>query len=130
MGMRVFEIVFESASIFFLVVTPLVMVWGWIRWARREKKWTVLSVFSLAGFALATGSASLAIALSIYGHLIGGFDFYDPRLMRIYAWGTLISLLALVLAITGVWRKSALRWHALFCSFGTLVYWFALAEAE
>jgi len=130
MGMRVFEFVFESASIFYLVMTPLVMVWGWIRWARREKKWTILSVLSLAGFALATGSALLAIALSIYGHLIGGFDFYDPRLMRFYACGALLSASALILAVSGIWRLNSLRWHALFCSFGTLVYWSALMNAE
>ena len=130
MGMRIFEFVFEALSIYFVVMTPLVMVWGWIRWARREKRWTVLSVLSLGGFVLATGSALLAVALSVYGHLIGGFDFYDPRLMRFYGWGLLTSLLALVLALTGVWRKNTLRWHALLCGFGTLVHWFALAEAE
>jgi len=129
-GMRIFEFVFEALSIFFLVMTPLVMVWGWIRWARHEKWWAVLQVLSMSGFVLATGSALLAVALSLYGHAIGGFDFYDPRLMRIYAWGMLISLVALVLALTGVWRRSTLRWHAFFCSFGTLIYWFALAEAE
>jgi hypothetical protein len=122
--------VFESILISIFVATPLVMIWGWIRWARREKKWTALSVFSLAGFALATGSALLAIALSIYGHLIGGFDFYDPRLMRFYAWGALLSASALILAVSGVWRLNSLRWHALFCSFGTLVYWSALMNAE
>jgi len=130
MSMKILEFVFEAVSIFVFVMTPPVMVWGWIRWARREKRWTAGSVSSLSGFVLATGSALLAVALSIYGHLIGGFDFYDPRLMRFYAWGTLISLFALVLALTGAWRRSTLRWHALFCSFGTLVYWFALAEAE
>jgi hypothetical protein len=130
MGMRIFEFVFEALSILSVVTVPLVMVWGWIRWTRREKRWTVLSVLSLSGFVLATGSALLAIALSIYGHLIGGFDFYDPRLMRFYRWGLLTSLLALILALAGVWRRSALRWQALLCSFGTLVYWFALAEAE
>lgn len=128
--MKILEFTFEALSIFFVVMTPFVMVWGWIRWARREKSWAVLPVLSLGGFILATGSALLAVVLSLYGHAIGGFDFYDPRLMKFYGWGLMTSLLALILALTGVWRRSTLRWHALICSFATLVYWFALAEAE
>jgi hypothetical protein len=130
MGMRIFEFVLESASILFFVLTPLITVWGWIRWARREKRWTVLSVLSLVGFGLATGSTLLAIVLSIYGHAIGGFDYYDPRLMRIYALGLLLSATGLASAIAGVWRFNTIRWHALVCSLGTLVYWLALTEAE
>jgi len=130
MGMRVFEFVFEALTIFFAVTIPLVMVWGWIRWARHGKCWAILPVLSLGGFALATGSAGLAVALSTYGHATGGFEFYDPRLMRIYALGMLLSSSALILSFAGVWRRNTLRWHALLCSFGTLVYWFALAEAE
>jgi len=122
--------VFESVLISIFVATPLVMIWGWIRWARREKKWTVLSALSLARFTLATASDLLAVSSSIYARLIGGFPFYDPRLMRIYALGTLISASALILSLSGIWRLNSLRWHALFCSFGTLVYWFAMAGTE
>jgi len=111
-------------------MTPLVIVWGWIRWARREKQWTILAVLSFAGFTLATASALLAVSSSIYARFIGGFSYYDPRLMRIYAFGALLSASALILSLSGVWRLSPLRWHALFCSFGTLVCWFAVAETE
>lgn len=128
--MRIVEFVIEAVGICALVVTPLVTVWGWIRWARHEKQWKILPVLSFVAFSLATSSAMLAVASSIYWHWIGGFPFYDPRLMRTYALGMLISLLSLIFALAGVWRQSTLRWHALICSFGTLVYWFALAEAE
>jgi hypothetical protein len=130
MGMRVFEFIFESASIFFLVMTPLVMVWGWIRWARREKKWTILAILSLTGFTLATASALLAVSSWIYSRLTGGFPYFDPKLMKIYALGALVSASALILSLMGIWRLNSLRWHALFCSFGTLVFWFAVAGTE
>lgn len=130
MGMRILEFVLESASILIFVLTPLVLVWGWIRWTRREKRWTVLPIISLVGFGLATGSAVLAVVLSIYGHAIGGFDYYDPRLMRIYALGLLFSASGLILSLVGIWRFNSLRWHAILCSLGMLIYWFALIEAE
>ena len=130
MSMRAFEFVFEVFAIFAFVMTPVVTIWGWIRWARREKRWTILAVLSLVGFAFATASALLVVASSTYWHVIGGLPYYDPRLLRTYAWGTLFSASALILSISGVWRQNSLRWHALFCSVGTLVYWFAMAETE
>jgi hypothetical protein len=87
-------------------------------------------MLSFAGFTLSTASALLAVASAIYGHFIGGFPYYDPRLLKIYFWGLIVSLAALLLGLTGVWRPSALRWHALICAFGTLVYWFAMIETE
>jgi len=60
------------------------------------------------------GTVTVALALGslIYAHAIGGFPYYDPRLLRIYRWGTGLSLLGVVFGIGGVWRRSALRWHA------------------
>ena len=130
MGMKIFELIFEVVSILAFVMTPLVVAWGWIRWARSEKRWTTLAVLSFCGFALATGSVALAVALSIYGHATGGFEFCDPRLTRVYAIGMLLSASGLILSLAGIWRFNSLRWHAFICSLGILVYWFALAEAE
>jgi hypothetical protein len=87
-------------------------------------------MLSLGALALSTASALLAVASVIYGHFIGGFPYYDPRLRSIYFWGALTSLAALTLGLIGVWRPSMLRWHALICAFGTLVYWFVMMEAE
>jgi hypothetical protein len=130
MSMKILEFVFQAVSILVFVTTPLVMVWGWIRWARREKRWTVLPMLSFAGFTLSTASALLAVTSAIYGHFIGGFPYYDPRLLKIYFWGLIVSLAALLLGLTGIWRPSVLRWHALICAFGTFVYWFAMIETE
>jgi hypothetical protein len=50
--------------------------------------------------------------------------------MRIYALGTLLSLAGLILAIIGIWKPSSLRWHALGCTVGTLLYWLVQAAGE
>ena len=128
--MRIFEFAFEAVDIFSFVMTPLVTVWGWVRLARRKKRWTILAVLSLVGFAFAATSTLLAVASSIYWHLVGGLPYYDSRLLRTYSCGALLSASALILSISGLWRQNPVRWHALFCSVGTLVYWFAVAESE
>jgi hypothetical protein len=130
MGTRTFEFAFLAVFTFFEVVTPLVMVWGWIRWARHEKRWTILAILSFIGFVLASASAALAVSSFIYGNIIGGWPYYDPRLIRIFACGALLSALALLSSFAGVWRRNTLRWYALFCSFGTLVFWIATAGME
>jgi len=106
------------------------MTWGWVRWARRKKPMTLTSVLSLSGFLLATTSELIAIAMVIYARITGGFGFYDPTLMRIYATGMLLSGLGLILAIAGAWKANSLRWHALACTIGTLVYWLVQAAGE
>jgi hypothetical protein len=109
---------------------PAVMVWGWVRWMRRKKPLTLFSTLSVIGLALATASESLAISMVIYARVKGGFGYYDPSLMRIYACGTLLALLGLALAAIGVWRPSSLRWHALTCTIGTLLYWLVQGASE
>jgi hypothetical protein len=117
------------ATIIFLSF-PVVMVWGWVRWARHKNPITLFSILSLIGFALATLSESIAISMVIYARLTGGFDFYDPILMKIYAVGTLLSLVGFIFAIVGIWKPSSLRWLALGCTVGTLLYWFIQAASE
>ncbi len=99
------------------------MIWGWVRWIRRKKPITLFSTLSLIGLALATASELLAISMMLYARISGGFGYYDPILMKIYAWGTLFSVAGLTLTIIGAWRPSSLRWHALVCTVGTLLYW-------
>jgi hypothetical protein len=91
---------------------------------------TSFLVLSLTGFVFATASELLAISMVTYAHISGGFAFYDPTLMRIYALGTLLSLAGLILAIIGIWKPSSLRWHALGCTVGTLLYWLVQAAGE
>src|SRR5215471_8404708 len=49
-----------------MVGIPVMLAWGWVRWAKRKQPLTLPGVLSAAGFALATGSALLAIAMTVY----------------------------------------------------------------
>jgi hypothetical protein len=71
----------------FYVGLPVLMFWGWVRWFRRTQPRTLPSILSLIGFTLATASGLLAVSSVLYAHARGGFPYYDPLLMRIYAWG-------------------------------------------
>lgn len=109
---------------------PALMIWGWARWFRRTQPRTLPSILSLIGLTLATASGLLAVSSVMYAHAIGGFPFYDPRLLRIYRWGGLLSLSGIVFGIAGVWRPGPVRWLAPVCSLGTLLFWFASAMGE
>lgn len=109
---------------------PVLTIWGWVRWFSRTQLRTLPAILPLIGFALATASGLLAVSSVLYAHVIGGFPYYDPRLMRIYAWGGMLSLAGIVFGIAGVWQPEPLRWHAPACSFGTLLFWFVSAMGE
>jgi hypothetical protein len=112
-----------------VVVAPVMLTWGWIRWVKLPKVKTVWGILSLAGFMLATASALLAIAgLAIAN--VDWFAYYDPKLMQILVWGVTVSLAGLLFAGGGVWRKSPLRWHALVSAFGTLCFWLLEAALQ
>jgi hypothetical protein len=66
---------------------------------------------SLAGFALASLSASLEIGTGIYAQFVN-IPFMDPRLLRIYAVGLISALLGLLSSLFGMGKKSPLRWKA------------------
>src|SRR5215472_8305851 len=107
---------------------PAVIIAGWIHWAKRRGSMTLWSQLSLVAFGLATSSALLALGSIIYAHTIGGFPFYDPRLLRIYRWGGLLSLVAI--GVAGCWRRTPLRWYAPLCAAGMLIFWFISAMGE
>jgi len=106
------------------------LAWGCGRWAKRKQPRTLSAALSVAGFSLATASALLAITSMLYAQAIGGFSFYDPRLLRIYRWGALLSFVGTVVALGGLWRPNLLRWHALVSALGTLVFWVLAAYGE
>jgi hypothetical protein len=112
------------------IALPVMVIWGWMRWAVRDKQWTRFSILSLVGFAFATMSGVLAMASVLYAHSIGGFPFYDPRLLRFFRWGSLLSATGIVFGLIGVWRPSSLRWHAPICGGGTLIFWVMAALGE
>ncbi len=109
---------------------PILLITGWVRWARRPQQTTPFSAVALAGFSMGTTSALLALGGSIYAHAIGGFPYYDPRLMCIYACGLLLSLAALVFSLIGLARPSPLRWHAPALSLSMLVIWMLAVASE
>lgn len=119
-------------GLFYCVVAglPIIFVWGWLRWYKRTGKQGLFSILSLIGFALATVSALLAAVTWGYAKATGGFPYYDPTLMSIYRYGALTSLAGIGVALAGVWRPGEVRWHALVCAVGTLLYWLLLASTE
>src|SRR5204863_8909304 len=114
----------------FYLGLPVLTIEGWVRWFRRTQPRTLPSILSLIGLTLATASGLLAVSSVLYANAIGGFPFYDPRLLRMYRWGGLLSLSGLVFGIAGVWRPGPVRWLAPVCSLGTLLFWFASAMGE
>ena len=112
------------------IALPVAIFCGWIQWARHPKSRTPSSILSMLGFFVATCSALLAFGGLLYAHAIGGFPFYDPRLMRLYRWGARLSLAGIVLGIIGCFRQNTLRWYAPMCSVGVLIFWFGAAMGE
>ena len=109
---------------------PVMLIWGWIRWVGRPRLLNIASILSFSGFFLANASALLAISAMFYAFFVHGFEFYDPRLMRIFGWGILLSLGGLILGVAGVWRQSSLRWHAPVCALCTLAFWILAMAGE
>lgn len=112
------------------IALPVVLVWGWVRWVKRTQRLTVSVVLSLIGFTFATLSCLLAISSVLYGYANGCFAYYDPRLLRIFRCGLLLSLAGLGFGISGVWRPSPLRWHAPASATRMLLFWFASAISQ
>jgi hypothetical protein len=114
-----------------LYFSPVFLIgWGWVRWARWPEPLSPSSALSFVGFALATSALLLEIGGVIYAIASGGFRHYDPRLMRIFAAGILLSLAGLLLAIAGIWHRNPIRWHAPIASLAMLLTWFFFASME
>jgi hypothetical protein len=123
----ILSIIFALALGFF-VALPVLIVMGWVRWARsREVRCAWLSS---TGLTLGTASALLAIGTMLYAHLIGGFPFWDPALLRIYRWGSLLSLAGLIFGFAGLRGSGPVRWHAPVAAAGTLLFWICAAAGE
>jgi hypothetical protein len=125
------EVLFLVLAVSGWVVTPVILIWGWVRWTKTPKSKTASSISSLLGFLFATSSALLAIWSVTYAHsLPNGFPFYDPLLMKIYRWGALLSIVGFCLGIGGVWQRNSLRWHSPIGALGMLAFWVFAAEGE
>ena len=111
------------------IVSPVMLIWGWVRWSIRPHPRTIQSILSLIGFILATASALLAVSSIAYAQ-VHRFPYYDRLLLRIFRAGALLSLAAGAFGVAGVWRPSPLRWHAPASALGTFVFWIMAASGE
>ena len=109
---------------------PIIIFWGWVRWKIEKGRITWGATLSLLGFGLATLACFMAIGTAIYGAAVGGFPFYDRRLLRMYFLGAVCSLFGLILGLAGIWHRNPIRWHAPAASLGMLLFWLASATSE
>jgi hypothetical protein len=122
-----------SSAVFFTLlfalgylVAPAMLVWGWVRWIKqRPLLWTISSTLSFVGFLLASASALFALWLIFFGIGKGGFDYVPDYsfFYRCVGRGAVLSLLAIVFALGGVWQRNSLRWQAPASAVGTLAFW-------
>lgn len=112
------------------LASPIMLAWGWIRFAKLPRLGTVGSILSLIGLILATASAALAVSSIGYAIVIRGFPYYDPRLMRIFRWGIFLSLGGIVLGTGGIGKRTSPRWHVPVSAVRMLVFWIVAAEGE
>jgi hypothetical protein len=117
-------------EIIFYAVVPALTIWGWARWLRRPRIWNFASISCLVAFALATASALLAVFSIVWAHEIGGFASYDRRLLMMYRCGFLLSSVGLLFSLAGLWKANPLRWHALACAIGNILFWFSAGMGE
>jgi hypothetical protein len=123
------QFVFGILVVLGYVIAPVVLIWGWTRWAVDHSQSTICSILSLMSFILASASAVLAVSTVVYAQ-IHHFPYYDPTLLRIFRWGLLLSLAGILCGIGGVWRRNTLRWYAPISGLGTLAFWIMAASGE
>ena len=112
------------------LLIPAGIVWGWVRYFAKPTKLTMAFAFSLIGFGLTTASAMLVAGAAVYSGMVGGFQFYDPRLIKVFRVGALLTGLSVLTSLVGIWKKNPLRWFASICSTGMGIAWFYLMLAE
>jgi hypothetical protein len=94
--MRMSNLTAGLVVVLFYGAIAFVLVTGWVRWARQSQPRNAFSYIALIGFSLANVSLIIAAAGIIYARKIGGFPYYDPRLMRLFRWGGTFSLGGLI----------------------------------
>jgi hypothetical protein len=124
------QVVFGTLMVVGFLASPVMLVWGWIRFAKLPNLGTGGSIFSLIGLILATASAVLAVSSIAYAVTIRGFPYYDPRLMRIFRWGIFLSLGGILFGTVGIGPRTSARWHAPVPGVCILVFWIVAAAGE
>jgi hypothetical protein len=105
------------------------LVWGWIRWARNPREHHLPSWFSFCSFVMGTASCLIAVITYVWAR-VHPFPYFDPQLMFMFQLGALISFTAFLASLGGLWRRSALRWHALALAITSFLVWFMWASGE
>jgi 4-amino-4-deoxy-L-arabinose transferase-like glycosyltransferase len=64
------------------LLSPIMLIWGWARWARLPKQRRVAAVLSLVGFILASASALLAVSSISYAHdrIVGEMGMFRQQI--------------------------------------------------
>ena len=122
-------LVFIILGVLGYLVSPVALILGWNEWVKAPKPKTISSIVSLVGFILASCSALLAVLTIAYAN-VHHFGFYNPVLMRIFAFGILLSASGFCVSVGGAWRKSILRWPSLLSSLGMLAFWILATAGE
>jgi hypothetical protein len=113
-----------------LLASPIMLVSGWIRFAKQPQLGTGGSIFSLIGLILATASAVLAASSMARAAAIRGFPYHDPLLMRIILCGVFFSLGGIFLGTVGLGPRTSTRWHAPASGACLLIFWIVAALGE
>lgn len=124
----------EALSLAVIVVGslsgPVVLIWGWIKFARLPQLRTITSILSLLGLILTTASATLAVFMFVHAVRTGGYPYYDDRALHIYRWGMLLAVGGASLGIAGAFQRGLLRWQPPVSSMCLLVLWVMGALGE
>jgi hypothetical protein len=108
------------------VLTPVVMVWGWTRYAKNPKNWNLASIFSLGALALATLSSLFSVMFLLHAPSMNGGIWIFDRWANFFANGILFNLGAIALGFLGLWKRNPLRWPAMVCASVTFPFWFVV----
>jgi hypothetical protein len=117
-------------GIFLMMIPGGIIVWAVQRWVHSKPLFEMplwRSSLACASFALGSASVLLWIFVGLWALVRGGFPFYDPVLLRMYAIGALLGLAGFVFSLPG---KGKLRWPA--CGIAALMtfLWIAAATGE
>jgi len=108
------------------VGVPLSLFMGWRKCKSVIAEKTFVAWLALTSLTIATLSTALAVGSLLHG----GWAYYDPTLMKIYRYGILLSLVAFVLGLAAIWKRTPIRWFAPIASFGMLMFWLGAAISE
>ena len=112
------------------VGTPGGIIWGWLAWRKESSRSEFSARMSFVGFLMANASVCVGLVGVVYAGVIGGFPYYDLRLMRFIAVGSLLALAGLLVSFIGCWRPSVPRWIAPLSAAGASFFWIIAATGE